>query len=264
MRFTLAASALAVLVFAPDAGAWTYDPPSWFNEGRSEVAKRGGKCETSKQDVNGEGVMWMNPATGQLEPRGNYTEEGVNCPHSVPAATYKGIFGVSPYGTTVGEGCSALWQYGGNDALNEYSYACSLYTNPGTSRAPNMASWSCGRQAYGNSFGETTNQGRWRAEKTRLWPARKAKSLSGCMAPRARVFDGTGLAITCSHACTVKAGRVEKKLKAGRKTPIPLATTGSIPLSIAATGYRAHATINATRTGSKLTTSAPDVLTLKK
>jgi hypothetical protein len=263
MRVTVAASALAVLVFAPDAGAWTYDPPSWFSEGRSEVAKRGGKCETSKRDVNGEGVMLMNPATGQLEPRGNYTEEGVSCTHSVPAATYKGIFGVSPYGPTTGEGCSAVWQYGGNDALNEYSYGCSLYANPGTSRAPNRASWNCGRQAY-YSFGETANQGRWRAGKTRLWPARKAKSLSGCMAPRARVFDGTGLAITCSHACTVKAGSVEKKLKVGRKTPIPLATTGSIPLSISAAGYKARATIDATRSGSKLRTSAPQTLALKK
>jgi hypothetical protein len=263
MRFTVVAAALVVLVFAPDAGAWTYDPPSWFSEGRSLVEKRGGKCETSKRDVNGEGVMWMNPSTGQLEPRGNYTEEGVSCSHSVPAGTYKGIFGVSPNGPT-GESCSAVWQYGGNDALNEYTYLCGLYVNPGTSRAPNMASWSCGRQAYGNSFGETANQGRWRAEKTKIWPARKARSLAGCMAPRARVFDGTGLAITCSHACKVTAGGVEQKLKAGKKTPVPLATTGSIPLSISAAGYRARATIDATRSGSKLRTSAAETLALKK
>jgi hypothetical protein len=262
MRFTVAASALAALLFAPDASAWTYDPPSWFPEGRSEVEKRGGKCETSKRDVNGEGVMLMNPATGQLEPRGNYTEESVTCTHSIPAATYKGVYGFSPNGPT-SESCSAGWQYGGNDALNEYSYLCGLYANPGTSRAPNRASWACERQAY-YSFGETANQGRWGAKKTRLWPARTAKSLSGCMAPRARLFDGTGLAITCSHACTVTAGRAEEKLKAGRKTPIPLATTGSIPLSISAAGYKARATLVATRSGSKLRTSAPKTLALKK
>jgi hypothetical protein len=262
MRVTVAVSALAVLVFAPDAGAWTYDPPAWFGEGRSEVEKRGGKCEASKRDVNGQGVMLQNPATGQLEPRGNYTEEGVSCTHSVPAATYKGIFGVSPNGPT-GEGCSGVWQYGGNEALNEYNYACSLYANPGTSRAPNRASWNCGREAY-LSFGETANQDRWKANETRLWPARKAKSLSACLAPRARMFDGTGLAITCSHACTVTAGRVEKKLKAGRKTAIPLTVSGSIPLSISAAGYKARATIEATRSGSKLRTRAPEILTLKK
>jgi hypothetical protein len=249
--------AFAVLAFAPGASAYSFDPPPWWNDGKALVKARGGSCESSSHQA-GEG----------------YTEQAVDCKHFVPSAVVKELGGNPAYPR---EGCNGGAQSGGNEKFNDYAYLCGLYANPGTQANPNRASWRCERRKFETGAlggGRHEDDANWGAAKTKVFAARKASTLDGCLAPRARLFDakqsladarskGVKLAVTCSHACKVKAGNVKTTLKAGRKTVLRVALKARLPVRVTAGKFSKSTSVKTRANGSKLKLSTPDTLLLK-
>lgn len=272
---------------ASGASAHKLDPPPWWTDGRALIEKRGGTCEQSTRQSDGGGFSPVDPATGQITPRGSFTEESIRCSHRIPLATAKAVGGTNPNATTVSEGCSASAEDSSDPAkrkFDNYIYLCSIYADPGTETKPNRASWRCQREKSRISLGqgETTDEPAWTARKTKVFPARVAPTLAGCLAPRAALDEpatptsqarrqGVKLPVTCSRACTVVvsggARRVRRKLAAGRRTVlrIPLGqTTARLGLMVSAAGYRSVATIRTRARGGAVHLNAPDTLSLKK
>lgn len=281
-------TALSLLALgATGASAHKLDPPPWWNDGRALVEKRGGTCEQSTRQSDGGGFSPVDPATGQITPRGSFTEESSRCSHRVPLATAKAVGGTNPNATTVSEGCSASAEDSSDPAkrkFDNYFYLCAIYADPGTEIKPNRASWRCQREKSRISLGqgETTDEPAWTARKTKVFPARVAPTLAACLAPRAALEEpatptsqarrqGVKLPVTCSQACRVVvtggARRVTRRLAAGRRTVvrIPLRqTTARLSLRVAAASFRSVATIRTKARGGAVRLNAPEVLSLHK
>lgn len=240
--------------------------PPWWNDGRALIEKRGGTRERSTAQRDGGGFSPLDPDTGQTTPRGSYTEESIQC-------------------SGASAGCRATAQESNDPAkrkFDDYSYLCLI--SPGTESKPNKASWRCLREKFRISLGQgkTVDDPAWTARKTKVFPARLAPTLAGCLAPRAALDEpptpasqarrqGVKLPVTCSEACTIVvtggARRVTRKLAAWRRTVlrIPLRrTTARLRLTVSAAGYRSAATVRTRARGRAVRLNAPDTLSLTK
>jgi hypothetical protein len=291
MRLAVAPLAgVCLLLVASGASAHQIDPPSWWNDGRAEIEKRGGKCETaSYYNVWGAGGGYfypVDPDTRQPTPRGNYTENSLTCERPVPLEVAKAIKFGNPNATAAKETCSATAQESDDPAkrkFDEYAYLCFVFANPGTEAKPNRASWVCEREKYHIALGqgETADNPVWTARKTSLFPKRSAPTLARCVAPRAALDDtttparqaqrkGVRLPVTCSSACQVEvtggARPLRKHLAEGRRTVlrIPLAGGGKLRVRVSAGGYRSSASVRVSVRGKVARVNAPAALVLTR
>ena len=180
-----AGSTLALGLLAPSATsaptariAYAYDPPSWFEDGKRLIERRGGACKTRE-------TTQQNPENA---PGQTLVSQDENCTHRIPRKVAR-EFGQNP---AVGEVCAGEARevkpaaQPGGFFIEGYLYTCRVFSKPGTNAKPNRASWPCRRSKAADDGGGSKSDSRWTAEKTRVYRRQTFKTLRQCLSPRLR------------------------------------------------------------------------------
>ena len=187
LKRTIVVVLAGTFLLAPStASAYTFDPPSWFEDAVDLIKKRGGSCEPFNfTTVNPPGPF----PPGFTPPQETTIDSGVDCSHKIPRRVAE-QFGQNP---ARGEVCggqaidvTGTPGPGTTPRREEYGYGCRVFAKPGTNARPNRASWPCSRNATGGEGEPTRNERRWTAEKTKLHRKQTFKTLKQCLDPKRR------------------------------------------------------------------------------
>jgi hypothetical protein len=192
-------AAAAVNAFPSNAGAASYDPPSWFTDGVAEVnARPEAKCPGPKPFTRD---FTLPTDDGRLLPQ---HEEGTteDCFRRLPKALAKSYQILRPplSDHPYQEGCHGEYKRltnpdypdGGWDDTTWFR--CDIFYRPVIRGRPNPRTWQCWRarffhHVYSPDEPDEIDRGGkpfWFAEETKYWQDQSFKSLSRCLNPRFR------------------------------------------------------------------------------